>query len=232
MLVATAAWWLGIGPVDRDAGGGRACREATAQQLLTEADLVVTTTRGGDGRAAAGVVMASDQTPGTRLLRGSRVALTVSSGRPTVPAIPAGTSRDDAEELIRAAGLDPDADRDDAEYSSPADEGTVLRTSPAPAPRWTAGATVRLVLSRGPERRSPTRTEQVRVPFVIGEDFDDARDELVRAGPGGRARSRGPGSASGSGTGSATGSATRCCSRATGPARWSTRAPRSPSTPC
>jgi serine/threonine-protein kinase len=175
VLVATVAWWLGTGRwTAMPAVLG--LPETTAQQLLSDADLVVTTTKGGDGQAAAGVVLASDQPPGAQLLRGSRVTLTVSSGRPTVPVIPAGTPRDKAEDLIRAAGLDPDVDRDDAEYSESADEGTVIRTDPAAGTELSRGTSVRLVLSRGSD------SDQVEMPSVIGEDFDDARDELRELG--------------------------------------------------
>jgi eukaryotic-like serine/threonine-protein kinase len=183
VLVATVAWWLGSGRwTAMPAVVG--LPEATAQQLLTEADLVVTTTRGDGGGAKAGVVTASDQSTGTRLLRGSRVTLTVSSGRPTVPNIPAGTSRGDAEQILKAAGLDPDTNRDDAEYSSSVDDGAVIRTEPGAGTEVDRGATVRLVLSRGPEsdENSDGDDSQVRVPFVIGKDFDDARDELVELG--------------------------------------------------
>jgi serine/threonine-protein kinase len=175
VLVATVAWWLGTGRwTAMPAVLG--LPETTAQQLLSDADLVVTTTKGGDGQAAAGVVLASDQPPGAQLLRGSRVTLTVSSGRPTVPVIPAGTPRDKAEDLIRAAGLDPDVDRDDAEYSESADEGTVIRTDPTAGTELSRGTSVRLVLSRGSD------SDQVEMPSVIGEDFDDARDELRELG--------------------------------------------------
>ena len=107
------------------------------------------------------------------------MTLTVSSGRPTVPAIPAGTPRDNAEELIRAAGFDPDVDRNDAEYSDTADEGTVIRTEPAAGTELARGSSVRLVLSRGSEAE---QNQQVEVPNVIGDDFDDARDELRELG--------------------------------------------------
>ena len=178
MLVGVAAWWLGSGrwtEVPTVVG----LPEATARQLLTEADLVVTSAPGGDGRAPAGVVTASDQPAGTRLPRGSQVALTVSTGRPTVPDIPVGTPRDQAEQLLRAAGLAAEADRDDAEYSATVAEGAVLRISPAAGTAVDRGATVQLVLSRGAE---PDESEQVRVPNVVGEDVDDARDRLTELG--------------------------------------------------
>ena len=180
VLVATVAWWLGSGRwTAMPAVVG--LPETTAQQLLTEADLVATTTRDDGGGAKAGVVTASDQSTGTRLLRGSRVTLTVSSGRPTVPAIPAGTSRDEAVRILEAAGLDPDIDRADAEYSSSVDEGAVIRTEPGAGTEIDRGSTVRLVLSRG-EESDDEDNAQVQVPFVVGEDFDDARDQLADLG--------------------------------------------------
>ncbi len=177
LLVATAAWWLGSGrwtAMPSVVG----LPESTAQQLVVEADLRVASAPGGDGRAAAGTVTGTDQPAGARLPRGTLVTLTVSTGRPTVPAIPAGTSREEAEKLVTAAGLDPDVDRDDAEYSGSVPPGRVLRTEPGAGTALARGATVQLVLSRGPERRS----EQIEVPSVIGDDFDDAADELSERG--------------------------------------------------
>jgi eukaryotic-like serine/threonine-protein kinase len=178
LLVGAASWWLGTGrwtEMPQVIG----LSEVAAQRLLREADLVARSTGStGDG-GAAGVVTAADQAGGTRLLRGTVVALTVSAGRPTVPVIAPGTPVDTAEELIRAAELDPRTDSDDEEFSASVPSGTVIGTHPGAGTELSQGDTVRLVISRGPE---PDQPEQVRVPRVVGEDYDEAEQQLQDLG--------------------------------------------------
>ena len=200
VLVATAAWWLGSGRwTEMPSVVG--LPETTAQQLLAEADLLVTTTRGGDGRAA--------EPAGHR-------------HRPAPRNPPAARHLGDAHRLHRP----PDGAGDRPRYlpprtprrrsgkpgwtrtptgttpstAAPSPEGAVLRTSPGAGTEVDRGATVRLVLSRGEEPAESDEDEQVRVPFLIGSNFDEAREKLVelgleverrsRSGIGGRVRDR------------------------------------------
>ena len=106
LLVGAAGWWLGAGrwtEMPTVVGAER----ASAERLLLAADLVATVTVARHDDVAAGMVSAVDPAPGARLLRGSTVRLTVSSGRPQVPAVAAGTTVADAEKAIRDAGLTP-----------------------------------------------------------------------------------------------------------------------------
>ncbi len=184
LVIGTAAWWLGTGRwTEMPSVVG--LPEAAARQLLTAADLTATSTPVADERAGAGTVTATDQESGARLLRGSTVALTVSTGGPTVPDIAPGTPVAEAENAIRGAGLDPDTDRGDAEFSDSVPDGTVIRTDPGAGTELTRGARVQLVLSRGPDSdgsRGSDRSDQVRVPDLRYKTFDDARDELEELG--------------------------------------------------
>ncbi|HXV93771.1 MAG TPA: Stk1 family PASTA domain-containing Ser/Thr kinase [Pseudonocardia sp.] len=181
MLVATAAWWLGTGrwtEMPRIVGLER----AAAERLLVEADLVATVTETYDDEVGAGLVAATDPGPESRLLRGSQVRLTVSTGRPVVPAVAAGTGVAAAEQAVRDAALAPVQNTEAAEYSSSVPAGAVLRTEPAAGTTLPIGSPVTLVLSLGPEPPPPPPPAQVRVPFVIGEEFPDAAEVLAESG--------------------------------------------------
>ncbi len=181
LLIGTVAWWLGTGRwTEMPTVVG--LQETAAQQLLSQADLVATSVMADDDNAAAGEVTASDQSTGARLLRGSVVTLTVATGPPTVPTVPAGTALDAAEEIVKSAGFDPTSDRDDAEYSDSVPDGTVIRTEPGAGTELSRGSAVRLVLSKGPESDQPDQSDQVRVPMLIGKQFDEARDQLEELG--------------------------------------------------
>ena len=181
LLVAGSAWWVTTGrwtEVPTLVG----LDQAVAQRLLNEAELVVSgeVVRVLDDAAAPGSVVASDPPGATRLLRGGTVALTVSGGRPVVPAIAPGTAVDVAEQAVRDAGLTPERSASDAEFSDTAPAGTLVRTDPAAGAELETGDAVTLVVSRGAE--PPPEPEQVRVPFVIGRDADTAEDILEDAG--------------------------------------------------
>ena len=171
LLVGLTAWWLGSGrwtampPL-------LGLEQGTAQQLLGEADLVARITEVPDDGVAEGMVSATDPLPAARLLRGTTVTVTVSAGRPTVPAVAAGTAVAAAEQAIRDAALTPVRATGAAEYSSSVPDGAVVRTEPGSGTRLPVGGAVTLVVSRG------AAPERVRVPLVLGQSFDDAADTL------------------------------------------------------
>ncbi len=174
--VGLTAWWLGTGrwtAVPSLAG----LRQDAAERVLTGADLVPTARVVYASGVPAGQVTASEPATDTRLLRGSTVTLVVSRGDPTVPTIAAGTAVADAEAAIRAAQLSPVRSTSAAEYSSSVPEGAVVRTDPAGGTSLPLGGAVTLVVSRGEQP-----PQQVRVPFVIGKRFDEARSILEEAG--------------------------------------------------
>jgi serine/threonine-protein kinase len=179
LLVGVSAWWLGSGRwtampsvVGLD--------QNTAQQLLGESDLVASITTARDNNQPAGVVASADPQPESRLLRGSTVVLTISSGRPTVPTIAPGTAVAAAEQALRDAGLTPVRTTDADQFNPTVPAGAAVGTNPAAGTPLAIGAPVTLVLSRGPQPPPPPEPEedQVRVPFVIGERFEDAADKL------------------------------------------------------
>ena len=168
LLVGAAGWWLGAarwttvpGVVGMD--------RAAAEQLVTAADLVATVTVVHDDTVAAGRVAAEDPAADGRLRRGGTVRLTVSSGRPVVPPITAGTAVAAAAQAVRDAGLGPVKATDRQEYSAAVPAGAVIRTDPPAGTALAGGSPVTLVVSRGPEPR-----RQVRVPFLIGRQTSDA----------------------------------------------------------
>ncbi|MGE3287966.1 MAG: Stk1 family PASTA domain-containing Ser/Thr kinase [Pseudonocardia sp.] len=182
VLVASVAWWLGTGRwtlMPSVVGLER----AAAERLLGDADLVVTVATALSDDVPAGVVAAVDPAAESEVLRGSTVRLTVSAGRPAVPAIAAGTAVDEAERIVREAGLTPvrrEADRHDPAHPV----GSVLRTIPSAGTVLAVGSEVALV--RNVEKSSVT------VPFLIGRDEDDALDELDDLGLEGEVYSRLP----------------------------------------
>lgn len=173
--IAVSAWWLGSGRFASvpDVVGES---EASAVQLLEEAGLVAKVVQApNEDPESEGLVVSADRAPQTELLLGSTVTLTVSTGPPTVPYIAPGTPKADAQRILREAGLEP-RDNGAAEFSDDAPAGTVLRTQPAGGERVSAGSTVELVASRGEQ------PQQVRVPFVVGDSFDEAEAKLAEVG--------------------------------------------------
>jgi eukaryotic-like serine/threonine-protein kinase len=199
LLVGVTAWWLGSGrwtAMPSIVGLER----SAAQQVLSDADLVARVTEAHDDEVDEGLISATDPAPQARLLRGSTVQITVSTGRPRVPNIAPGTPVAEAEQAIRDAGLTPvqdssssddndernsddnsddnnnrDDNRDDnnSDDSGSAPAGTVLRTQPAAGTELRSGSRVTIVVSRGEDD-----SDTVEVPSVVGEDFDEAAERL------------------------------------------------------
>jgi serine/threonine-protein kinase len=124
-------------------------------------------------------VAAAEPAPESRLLRGSPVTLTVSTGRPVVPAIAEGTTVEAAQQTLREAQLTPATSASAAEFSSTVPQGAVLRTDPPAGTALPIGGSVTLVLSKGVEPPA-----EVDVPLVIGDRLDEARERLERRGLG------------------------------------------------
>jgi serine/threonine-protein kinase len=148
-----------------------------AERMVTAADLVADVAVAHDDTVAAGLVATVEPAPDRRMRRGSTVRLTVSSGRPVVPAVTAGTAVPAATQAVRDAGLGPVTSSDRQEYSASVPAGTVIRTDPPAATALPSGSSVALVVSRGPE---PKR--QVRVPFLIGRTVSEAGAVLAALG--------------------------------------------------
>lgn len=187
-LAGTGAWWLGSGRwTTMPAVTGMDREQATA--LVAESDLTPTVTERADDEVAPDRVAQVDPAPETRVLRGTTVTLVVSTGRPAVPDVPAGSAVATAEDAVRRAGLTPVQSTTAAEYSTEVPAGAVIRTDPPAGTRLASGAAVTLVTSRGAEPAPPPTTTPptaepgpTSVPFVIGMRADEAADLLRQAG--------------------------------------------------
>ncbi len=171
--IGTAAWWLGSGrwtSVPELAGLDRAAAQAALQDAGLDADLV----EDHHDTMAPGLVVGSEPAGGQRALRGSDVEITISLGRPVVPALPAETEPDEAARIISDADLRPVRDPAAAEFSDTVPEGAVVGLRPAAGTVLTVDAPVTLVISRGP---APTT-----VPGVRGSTQADATRTLADAG--------------------------------------------------
>ncbi|MBW0115917.1 Stk1 family PASTA domain-containing Ser/Thr kinase [Pseudonocardia abyssalis] len=180
LAVGAVAWWLGTGrwtEVPSLVG----VQQSAAAELLGDYDLVIgPATETFDNAAPAGAVLAADPPVGSRLLRGEVVTLTVSTGRPVVPLVDAGTDVTAAEQLVRDAGLTPTRSSGDAEFDETVPEGTVIRTEPAAGQPVEIGGPVTLVVSRGVE--PPPAPQRVSVPLVVGQTANAAQALLSELG--------------------------------------------------
>ncbi|WFG45342.1 PASTA domain-containing protein [Pseudonocardia alni] len=185
-LAGTGAWWLGSGRwTTMPAVTGLDRERATA--LVAESDLTPTVTERADDDVAPDLVAQVDPAPETRVLRGTTVTLVVSTGRPAVPDVPAGSAVDTAEDAVRRAGLTPVRSTSAEEFSAEVPAGAVIRTDPPAGTRLAGGAPVTLVTSRGaepaPEPTPPPVDETAPpVPFVIGMRADEAEALLRQDG--------------------------------------------------
>lgn len=134
-----------------------------------------------DGRMF--VILSQGPVAGTRVARGSSVALVVS--RPTggstqlrVPSV-VGMKAESAKALLEGAGLVTSS----STRSSPLRAGTVLETSPVAGTSVAAGSTVSLVLSRGSGGGGGwTPGRRIEVPSLVGMTQSAARQALLARG--------------------------------------------------
>ena len=125
-----------------------------------------------DRRVAEGRVAVQSIAAGKATRRHAVVEVRLSSGVPFVAVPPTvGKSEEEARQALRAARLGVSvtttADED-------APEGTVLRSTPAANTRIRENSTVALVVSEG--------RPQIEVPQVVGQPYDQARQQLADAG--------------------------------------------------
>lgn len=169
---AVGGWWLANQWTSMPAVLDHPQAEAVA--AIKKAGLAVALTTRVDNVIPSGMVADADPPADTRQRKGATVSLVISAGRPVVPEIPAGTPRESAAEMVRAAGLTPVVDSATNIYDDVLAVGTVVRTDPAAGQRVDIGSAVTLVLSQGP-RPEP-------VPPVAGKMAEDAANKLLVAG--------------------------------------------------
>lgn len=175
LLAAAAAaggWWLGGRWAYAPAVVGQ--DQPAAVQQVIDAGLVPELTTAADNVVPDGTVSRTDPTPGAKLLRGSPVTVVVSTGRPMVPLIRAGSTVEQAKAAIKQAQLTPTVDADRNQYSDTVAAGQVITTEPGAGSRLAISAPVVIVTSRG------QRTETV--PEVAGKSSDDAQNALLARG--------------------------------------------------
>ncbi|MDQ2737318.1 MAG: PASTA domain-containing protein, partial [Actinomycetota bacterium] len=173
VAAAAGGWWLGSG---RWAYIPSAVGEPqpAAEGLVRDAGLVPQITTAPNDVVPLGTVADTEPISGSRLLRGSDVRLVVSSGRPVVPAIVAGTASEEASKLVSAADLTPAFDNSADRYDKSVPPGAVLATEPPGNTTVAVSAQVVIIRSKGPR--------PIPVPSVTGKSPEDARNKLLVAG--------------------------------------------------
>jgi serine/threonine-protein kinase len=119
-----------------------------------------------------GFVIDSEPAAGTERHADSAIALTVSKGSPVEVPDVTGEDLDQARADLEDAGLE--VKTAPQRINSAYDAGQVAAQTPDSGAWAAEGDTVTLVLSKGPE--------MVEVPDVVGENVDDAEQELEAAG--------------------------------------------------
>jgi eukaryotic-like serine/threonine-protein kinase len=146
--------------------------QASATTALQRAGFVTKIDHEHSTERADGTVISTDPTGGTKADKGSTVTVNVSSG-PATAKIPTvgGLSRSDARARLTDAGFKVEERR---EPSDSVPSGRAVRTSPPSGTTRDKGSTVILLLSSG--------VEQVQVPDVTGQQFDQANATLTARG--------------------------------------------------
>ncbi|MFN8222843.1 MAG: Stk1 family PASTA domain-containing Ser/Thr kinase [Gaiellales bacterium] len=145
--------------------------ESRATALIRDAEFDPNIQRIPSTEVEKGYVIEQDPSPGTKLPKGSKVTLRVSTGKPEVNVPPlVGKNRDDAVKELTALGLDSVV----VEVNSSQAPGTVTATDPTSGTVVLSGTKVRINVSKG--------VKQVAVPSVVGQQVDVASAQLQTAG--------------------------------------------------
>ncbi|MPY97220.1 MAG: PASTA domain-containing protein [Actinophytocola sp.] len=145
-----------------------------AKQVLAAAELTPSVVEQRHNTVGKNTAIGTDPAAGTELPAGEHITLVMSLGRPAVPDIEPGTSREDAVAAIERAQLTAEHDPSIDEYHESIAEGAILGVAPSPGTPLKIGETVTYALSKGPP---PTP-----VPNVAGESRDEAFSILKQAG--------------------------------------------------
>ncbi|APA97383.1 Non-specific serine/threonine protein kinase [Nocardia seriolae] len=170
VLLGIGGWWLGVGRYSAvpSIAGMNTDKAVTA---LKDAGFRTETRDKASDTVPVGNVVGTDPPAGTRVTKGSLVAVLVSSGKPKVPNVQAGQDIQSVNKAIRDAGLTP---VDAGEVGSTAAKGTLAKVDPAPGTVLPANAQVKVYRSKG--------SQPVKVPDVRGKTEDEAKTALQKAG--------------------------------------------------
>lgn len=146
--------------------------EAEARDMLSGEDLDAEVDEDFSDTVKPGRVIRTDPEGGNRIRQGDSVTIVVSKG-PQMVEIPElyAVPLDEAKEELRDAGLKPGVTTEAFSEELPA--GRVISTDPEDGEKIKAGRAVAMVVSRG---------EPIEVPDVVGEDQDEAAEELREEG--------------------------------------------------
>lgn len=146
--------------------------EAAASATLQKAGLVAVPALHASTTVPSGNVIAASPPAGTRLTKGSRVTISVSTG-PSSSALPevVGLEASKATAKLRAAGFKPTTE---AQASSTVASGRVISTDPPAGTELQAGSPVTVEVSSGPP--------QTTIPDVTGQSRAAAEATLSDAG--------------------------------------------------
>ncbi|MFI7001870.1 Stk1 family PASTA domain-containing Ser/Thr kinase [Nocardia sp. NPDC050175] len=170
LVVGVGGWWLGVGrysPVPAIAG----MDSDRAVAALRDAGFETEIRQKASDIIPAGGVVGSDPSAGSRVTKGSTVAVLVSSGKPKVPDVQPGDPITKVNQLIRDAGLQP---VDSGEVGNSAPKGSLAKTDPGPGTVLPMGGQVKVYRSKG--------SQPVKVPDVRGKTTADATKILTDAG--------------------------------------------------
>ena len=147
--------------------------EAQAEKQLANAGLDVKgVKRAFSDTVKRGKVISSDPEPGERIRDNDSVTLTVSKG-PEIVRVPniEGYSLDKAKQRLKAEGLV--AGMVTKDFSDSVPVGFVISTAPGAGTERRGGSAIALTISKG---------RPVEMPDVLGDDLQDAKQELEDAG--------------------------------------------------
>ncbi|MGW4774492.1 Stk1 family PASTA domain-containing Ser/Thr kinase [Nocardia sp. NPDC004278] len=170
LLVGIGGWYLGFGrysAVPSVAGKD----QASAVTALENAGFSTELRQKTSDTIPVGGVVGTDPSAGSKVTKGSTVAVLISSGKPRVPDIKAGDEISKVNQLIRDAGLQP---VDSGETGSSAPKGTLAKVDPAPGTVLPLSAQVKVYRSKG--------SQPVKMPDVRGKTTEEANKVLTAAG--------------------------------------------------
>lgn len=170
-----AAGWMWIGAGGRDVVTVPNLRELTlddAEEVVDDADLLLEVSDSlPNPRVDAGRILTQSPLPGQEAMPGIAVHVIVSSGPERHPVPPvAGLARAQAEQLLRATGLQPEV----VEVADVSQAGRVLSTEPEAGTLLAVPSRIRLLVSAGPPL--------VGVPDLMGMHEMDIFGVLDAAG--------------------------------------------------
>ncbi len=179
LVAAGAAVWLAWGKIQDELNENETIavpfvegiREIQAVRKLRAEGFEVDVKREPHREVQEGFVISQDPSEGDRAPRGKVVTVTSSLGPPTttVPDV-RGKRRDEATQLLAESDLEARV----TEVPSKEPENTVVAQDPAPGEEVEIDSSVFVNVSEGPQ--------QVTVPAVIGQLYEDAATQLQQAG--------------------------------------------------